>query len=47
VPHVLRVAAFQLGDPVAFIILTETDDAPDRRGAVHDVLILSGGKSRS
>lgn len=28
VPHVLRVAAFQVGDPVVFLVGVEADDPP-------------------
>ena len=40
-PHMLGMAAFQLRDPVTFVILPERDNPSIGHWAVHDAVILS------
>jgi hypothetical protein len=36
VPHVLRVAAFEIRDPVACVVLSKSRNPLQRRLAIHD-----------
>ena len=43
--HVLRMAACEVGDPVALVILPEASDSLKGRGTVHDTSIISVERS--